>query len=101
MFFGLTNSPATFQTMMNGLVKELIDEGVVIVYIDDILIYIETIEEHKNIVKRVLEILKKNHLYLKYLKAEKCEFEKNKIKYLGLIISPENIEIDPVKVEGV
>jgi hypothetical protein len=55
-------------------------------------------EEHKRIVKRVLEILRKNHLYLK---AEKYEFEKDRIEYLGLIISPGHIEMDPIKVEGV
>jgi hypothetical protein len=98
MFFGLTNSPATFQTMMNNLFKELIDEGVVIVYMDDILIFTETLEEHWKIVRRVLEILRKNNLFLK---AEKCEFEKEKIEYLGLIISQGKIEMDPVKVEGV
>jgi hypothetical protein len=98
MFFGLTNSPATFQTMMNDLFRELINEGVVIIYLDDILIYTETMEEHQKVVKRVLEILRKNHLYLK---AEKCEFEKDRVEYLGLIISPGKIEMDPVKIEGV
>jgi hypothetical protein len=81
MFFGLTNSPATFQTMMNDLFRELIDEGVVIVYLDDILIYTETMEEHQRVVKRVLEILRKNNLYLK---AEKCEFEKIGLSTLDL-----------------
>jgi hypothetical protein len=84
--------------MMNELFMELIDEGVVIVYIDDILIYTETLEEHRKVVRRVLQILEKNHLYLK---AEKCEFEKEKVEYLGLIISHGRIEMDPVKVEGV
>jgi Reverse transcriptase (RNA-dependent DNA polymerase) len=46
MFFGLTNSPATFQTMMDGIFKELTMEGVVVVYLDDILIFTKTIEEH-------------------------------------------------------
>jgi len=98
MFFGLTNSPATFQTMMNDLFKELIDEGCVIIYMDDILIFTETLEEHHRIVKRVLKILAKSKLYLK---AEKCSFEQTKIEYLGLIISAGQIEMDPVKVEGV
>lgn len=98
MFFGLTNSPATFQTMMNDLFKDLIDEGVVIVYMDDILIFTETLDEHRRVVKRVLDILRQNNLYLK---AEKCEFEKTKVEYLGLIISEGKIEMDPVKVEGV
>ena len=98
MFFGLTNSPATFQTMMNDLFVELIDEGVVIVYMDDILIFTETLDHHREIVTRVLQILADNNLFLK---AEKCEFERLKIEYLGLIISQGQIEMDPVKIEGV
>ncbi|KAF5315388.1 hypothetical protein D9619_007461 [Psilocybe cf. subviscida] len=98
MFFGLTNSPATFQTMMNDIFIELIDGNVVIVYMDDILIFTETLDHHREVVKRVLEVLQRNKLYLK---AEKCEFEKEKIEYLGLIISQGKIEMDPVKVEGV
>ena len=51
MFFGLCNSAATFQTMMNDLFRELITEGVVIIYIDDILIFTETMEQHRAVVK--------------------------------------------------
>ena len=98
MFFGLTNSPATFQTMMNDIFVELIDDNVVIVFMDDILIFTETLDHHREVVKRVLHILEENKLYLK---AEKCEFEREKIEYLGLIISQGKIEMDPVKVEGV
>ena len=72
IFFGLTNSPATFQTMMNDLFKDLIDEGVVIVYIDDILIFTEDLQLYRKVVSKVLQILRENGLYLK---AEKCEFE--------------------------
>ena len=50
MFFGLTNSPATFQTMMNDIFKDLIDEGYVVVYMDDILVYTRTIEHHREVV---------------------------------------------------
>ena len=57
MFFGLTNSPATFQTMMNSLFKKLIDQGVVVIYIDNIMIFTKTLEEHHCIVKEVLQIL--------------------------------------------
>lgn len=98
MFFGLTNSPATFQTMMNDIFKELIDEGVVVVYLDDILIFTATLEEHQEVVKRVLKVMRDNKLYLK---PEKCSFEQDKVEYLGLIISANKIEMDPVKVEGV
>jgi hypothetical protein len=83
MFFGLTNSPATFQTMMNNLFSDLIHRGVVIVYMDDILVFTHTLEEHQEVICEVLQILKDNKLYLK---PEKCEFEKREIEYLGMII---------------
>src|SRR3981189_2213132 len=57
MFFGLTNSPGTFQTMMNHLFRDQIARGCVVVYMDDILIFSETLEEHQRIVQEVLEIL--------------------------------------------
>src|ERR1700679_1849921 len=57
MFFGLTNSPATFQTMMNEIFQDLISEGVVCVYLDDILIFTETMEEHDRVTRLVLERL--------------------------------------------
>ena len=98
MFFGLTNSPATFQTMMNDIFRELIAEEVVVVYLDDILIFTRTIEEHRDVTRRVLEILRHHKLYLK---PEKCEFEKTKVEYLGLVISQDQVEMDPVKVAGV
>ncbi len=72
MFFGLTNSPATFQWMMNDIFKNLIASGNVTVYLDDILIMSKTKAEHRRITREVLKILRKNKLSLK---AEKCEFE--------------------------
>lgn len=98
MFFGLCNSPATFQSMMNHLFKDLIDQDVVVVYMDNILIFTENLEEHRQITENVLRILKENDLYLK---PEKCEFEQEKIEYLGLIISKDRVEMDPVKVQGI
>src|SRR5882724_826435 len=99
MFFGLTNSPATFQTMMNNIFKELIDEGVVTIYMDNILIFgSQTQEQHREIVVRVLDILCKHSLYLR---AEKCTFEQPTVKYLGLVLSEGRMEMDPVKVAGV
>ena len=83
MFFGLTNSPATFQTMMNEIFKGLIDEGVVVVYMDDILIFTATLEEHRRVVRRVLEILAENNLFLK---PEKCVFEALEVDFVGLVI---------------
>jgi hypothetical protein len=98
MFFGLTNSPATFQTMMDDLFYDLINRGVVVVYMDDIMVFTEMHEEHHNVVQEVLGILRDNQLYLK---AEKCEFEQMEVEYLGLIVSKGEIKMDPVKVQGV
>src|SRR5918999_558660 len=98
MFFGLMNSPSTFQTMMNEIFQDLISEGVVCIYLDDILIFSKTLAEHRRVTRLVLERLRQHHLYLK---PEKCEFEKTRIEYLGLIISEGKAEMDPVKVEAV
>jgi len=98
MFFGLTNSPATFQTMMNDIFQDLISEGVVCIYLDDILIFTETMEEHDRVTRLVLERLRQYKLYLRH---DKCEFAQTKIEYLGLIISHGQAEMDPVKIAGV
>ena len=84
MFFKLTNSPATFQTMMNDMFTDMISEGVVVVYLDDILIFTKDLEEHWRVTHCVLGRLAEHELYLR---PEKCEFEKTRIEYLGLIIS--------------
>jgi len=98
MFFGPTNSPATFQTMMNDMFTNMISEGMVVVYLDDILIFTKDLEEHRRITHRILGRLAEHQLYLW---PEKCEFEKTCIKYLGLIISENKVEMDPVKIAGV
>jgi hypothetical protein len=98
MFFGLTNSPATFLTMMNEIFIDMISEGIVVVYLDDILIFTKTLDEHREVTRRVLGRLAEHKLFLR---PEKCEFEKTKIEYLGLVISKNHIEMDPVKVAGV
>jgi hypothetical protein len=73
-------------------------EGVVCVYLDDILIFTKSIEEHRRITQIVLEQLRKHKLFLRH---DKCEFEATTIEYLGLIISEGEIRMDPVKVAGV
>ena len=98
MFFGLTNSPATFQALMNAIFSDLIAAGKVAVYLDDILIFTKTLEEHRQIVNEVLKRLADNDLYLR---PEKCEFEQESIEYLGLIISEGEVCMDPVKVLAV
>ena len=98
MFFRMTNSPPTFQGMMNNILKEEIDRGVLIVFIDDILIFMENEEGHDENVKEVLRKLKENDLFLK---AEKCIFGAEEIEFLGLLIGPDGIKMDPIKVEAI
>jgi hypothetical protein len=98
MGFGMTNSPATFQSLMNSVFADLIATGVVAVYMDDILIYTSTLVEHRKIVREVLQRLQDHDLYLK---PEKCEFEKQEIEYLGMIIRPGEVCMDPGKVSAV
>ena len=98
MFFRLTNSLATFQTMMDDILEDLIIEGVVVVYLDNILSFTKTLEEHREVVRRVLDLLQFHHLSSK---PEKCEFEKTSIEYLGVVISQDSTMMDPAKVAGV
>jgi hypothetical protein len=98
MYFSLTNSPATFQTMMNEIFQDLITDGVVSMYLDDILIFTNSLEEHCRIKRLVLDRMREHKLYLR---PEKCEFEKTRIEYLGIIISHNKVEMDPVKIAGV
>ena len=98
MFFGMTNSPATFQTMMNDIFQNLIAKGIVVVYLDNILIFTKTKEEHTQAVWWMLQVLKENKLFLR---PEKCKFYKQQIEYLGLVISENKVSMDLVKVAGV
>jgi len=98
IFFGMTNSSATFQTMMNNIFQNLIVEGIVVVYLDDILIFTKMEEEHTQVVRWMLQVLKENKLFLH---PEKCKFYKQWIEYLDLVISENEVSIDPVKVTGV
>lgn len=98
MFFGLTNSPATFQAMMNHIFVDLIVTGKVRIYLDDILIGILTMEEHRKLVKEVLKRLRDNDLDLN---PEKCLFEKTRVPYLGVILSHNKVEMDPAKVKAI
>ena len=83
---------------MNSILKDLIDEGHVIVYLDDILIFTNDLELHRQITRHVLQILRQNKLYLK---PEKCSFEQMIIEYLSLIIGNGEVCMDPTKVEVV
>ena len=98
MFFGMCNSPATFQAMMDNIFVTMIEGKLVIVYMDDILIFARTKEELTWITRMVLEKLQENNLFLK---AKKCKFYKTKIEYLGMIIEEGRISMDPVKLGGI
>jgi len=98
MFFGMTNSLATFQTMINNIFQDLIAEGIMVVYLDDILIFTRMEEEHTKAIRRILQVLQENKLFLR---PEKCEFCKERIEYLGLVISENKVFMDLVKVVGV
>ena len=98
MFFGMTNSPAIFQTIINNIFRDLIAEEIVVVYLDDILIFTRTVKQYTKAIWKVLEILAEYKLYL-YL--EKCEFQKERIKYLGLVVLENKVSMDPIKVAEV
>jgi hypothetical protein len=84
--------------MMNNILRDLINEGHVIVYLDNILIFTDKLEEYRQILCRVLETLEKHKLFLK---PEKCDFEKTEIEYLGVIISHNSMWMDPTKIKGI
>ena len=95
MYFGMTNSPATFQAPLNSVFADFIANGQVVVYVDDILIYSRAIKEHWQVVREVLKPLEHYDLYLK---PEICDFEKDSMEYLGMIIHPGEVQMDPGKV---
>ena len=98
MFFGLMNSPTTFQAMMDDYFEDLINEGGIVIYMDDILIHAKTKEHLMRRTKQVLDRLKKHDLYLN---IDKCFFEKEEVEYLGCVISHDTIKMDPIKLSGI
>jgi len=98
MFFGLTNSPATFQAMMNELLRDLINIGKVAAFIDDMIVGTETEEEHDKIVAEIIRRLEENDLYVK---PEKCKWKVKEVGFLGVVIGPDGIKMEEEKVKGV
>jgi hypothetical protein len=98
MFFGLCNSLATFQRMMNHIFWKEINEGWCTIYMDDVLIAATTIEKLRERTLCVLKIMWDNDLFLK---PEKCEFEKIKVEYLGSIVEPNKVSMDLKKLAGI
>ncbi|GJY51991.1 putative reverse transcriptase domain-containing protein [Tanacetum coccineum] len=97
MPFGLTNTPAVFMELMNRVCRPYLDKFV-IVFIDDILIFSKTREEHVEHLRLVLELLKKEKLYAKF---SKCEFWLKEVQFLGHVINGNGIHVDPSKIEVV
>lgn len=95
--FGLSNAPAALQTLMNYVLKDFLDDFVV-VYLDDILIFSDTEEEHLVHVRAVLRRLREFHLYAK---LEKCLFNQTTVEFLGFIISPEGIRLASDKLQTI
>ena len=97
MFFGLCNSLATFQTMMNEIFADM--EDVVVIYIDDIMISTKgSLAEHQAKVKEVLQCLRDNDLFAC---PEKCSFDKTEVEYLGMFVNQDGIRMDNSKVKAI
>src|SRR4029450_6771989 len=97
MPFGLTNAPAAFMDLMHRVFNAYLDKFVV-VFVDDILVYSSSEEEHEGHLRIVLQLLREHQLYAKY---EKCEFWLAEVKFLGHVVSEGGVSVDPSKVEAV
>jgi len=98
MYFGLTNSSTTFQTMMNDLFRDLINQGDMATFIDDILVAIDMEEGHNKLVEEVLKRLEENDLFVK---LEKCKWKVREVEFLEVVISPKGVEMQREKVKEV
>ncbi|XP_056690221.1 uncharacterized protein [Spinacia oleracea] len=97
MPFGLTNAPAVFMDLMHRIFRPFLDKSVV-VFIDDILIYLKNKEDHEDHLREVLVTLRENQLYAK---LSKCEFWLEKVAFLGHVITKEGVSVDPAKIQAV
>nr|APU93382.1 putative gag-pol polyprotein [Marshallia obovata] len=97
MSFGLTNAPAAFMDLMNRVCRPMLDKSV-IVFIDDILIYSKSHEEHATHLREVLETLREHKLYGKF---SKCAFWLQEVQFLGHVINAKGVLVDPAKIEAV
>ena len=97
MSFGLTNAPAVFMQLMNGVFLSYLD-SFVIVFIDDILVYSKTKADHVCHLRVVLQKLRDEKLYAK---LSKCEFWLDSVAFLGHVVSKEGVRVDPAKIEAV
>jgi len=97
MPFGLTNTPSTFQDMMNHVLSDVLDVGV-LAYMDDILVYAKTEEEHDRLIRKVLERLQHNRLAIS---PEKCVWKAEEVEFLGYVIGRNGIQMSQDKVEAI
>src|ERR1700738_2084207 len=97
MPFGLCSAPRTFQHYMNDTFRDFLDKFL-IVYLDDLLIYSDSLAEHKHHVQMVLKRLREAGLCLK---PSKCQFHVQEVAFLGFIVGPNGIQMDPFKVEAI
>ncbi|XP_039163085.1 uncharacterized protein LOC120290759 [Eucalyptus grandis] len=95
--FGLTNAPGTFCTMMNKVLHPFLDRFVV-VYLDDIMVYSRTLEEHVEHLRQVFQVLRENELYVK---REKCAFAQKEVPFLGHIVRGERVRMDKAKIQSI
>ena len=98
IFFRLTNSPAIFQAMMNELLRDLINTGKVVAFIDNVIVGTEMEEGYDKIVAEVIRRLEENDLYVK---LEKCKWKVKEVGFLGVVIGPEGIKMEEEKMKGV
>jgi len=98
IFFGMTNLPATFQVIINKILRDLINKGKIIAFVDDILVGTETEKGHNKIIEEILKRLEENDLYIK---LEKYMWKVRKIGFLEVVIRPNGIEMEVEKVEEV
>ena len=98
MFFGLTNSLVTFQTMMNEILRDLINTGEVASFINDMIVGIEEEEKHDKIVEKVIKRIEENNLYMK---PEKYKWKMREVGFLGVVIENDRIKIEEEKVKAV
>ena len=98
MFFGQCNSLPTFQAFMDSTFRDMIAEGWLIIYMDNILVFAETLEECQERTKRVLDRTKEEDLHLK---LTKCAFDQTEVEYLGLIVKDGEVLMDPTKLKAV
>lgn len=97
MAFGLTNAPASFQGVMNQIFAHLLRKGVII-FMDDILIYSATLEEHVSLLKEVFQVIREHQFFLK---KSKCFFAQKEVEYLGHCISRAGVATEPSKIAAV